>query len=223
MDSVNADSPAGAIFDMDGVLVDSASAHLRSWQMLARECGGVVTEEQFATTFGQQNRDIIPGLFGRVTDGEIQALANRKEEIYRDLIRKRPPIVAGAVELVRGLHDVGVRLAVGSSAPPENIELVLAAMGVRDCISVVVSGDDVSRGKPNPEVFSLAADRLGVEPARCVVVEDSPVGVQAARAAGARAVAVLLYHPADAFERADCLVPRLADLSVERLARLVTG
>ncbi len=210
----------GVIFDMDGVLIDSAPAHLRSWQVLARECGGTVTQEQFANTFGQQNCDIVPILFGKISEDRMRTLADRKEGIYRDLIRKRPPIVKGAVELVRGLYDAGVRLAVGSSGPRENIELALSAMNVGDCISVVVSGDEVARGKPDPEVFSLAANRLGVEPARCVVVEDAPVGVEAARAAGARVVAVLMHHPADAFGQADQVVPRLTDLSVEQLTSL---
>ncbi len=211
----------GVIFDMDGVLVDSAAAHLRSWQLLAQECGGVVTEQQFAKTFGRQNRDIIPTLFGEVSEARMQALADRKEEIYRELIRERTPIVEGAVELIRALHGSGVRLAVGSSGPRENIALVLSALGAHDCISVVVSGADVTRGKPDPQVFSLAADRLGVSPSRCVVVEDAPVGVQATRAAGARVVAVLIYNPAEVFEHPDHVVSCLADLSVEQLVSLV--
>ncbi len=219
---MNRDNSIAVIFDMDGVLVDSAAAHLRSWQLLARECGGcVVTREEFDRTFGQQNRDIIPTLFGEVSNSRMQALADRKEEIYRELIRERAPIVEGAAELVRALHQAGVRLAVGSSGPRENIELVLSAMGVADCISVVVSGEDVARGKPDPQVFALAAKLLGVPEARCVVVEDAPVGVQAARAAGARTAAVLIYHPPEAFDNADCVVARLADLSVDQLASLV--
>jgi len=215
------DSPIGIIFDMDGVLVDSAGPHLRSWQLLAEECDGAVTEEQFTDTFGRQNRDIIPILFGPVSESRMQKLADRKEELYRDLIRRDPPIIEGAIELVRGLHQLGAALAVGSSGPLENIELVLSSMGVNDCISVVVSGDDVTRGKPDPQVFSLAADRLGIAHDRCIVIEDAPVGVRAARAAGARVVAVLLYHPAEAFEQADLVVPCLADLSVERVVSLV--
>ncbi|MGB2987026.1 MAG: HAD family phosphatase [Phycisphaerae bacterium] len=218
---MNSDSSVGVIFDMDGVLIDSAAPHLRSWQLLAQECGGTVTEEAFARTFGRQNRDIIPIMFGQVSDARMRALADRKEEIYRDLIRARPPIVDGAVELVRGLYEAGARLAVGSSGPRDNIELVIASMNVADCISVIVSGDDVTRGKPDPQVFSLAADRLGIEPERCVVIEDAPVGVQAARAAGARTIAVLLYHPAEALEDADCVVLRLADLAAEKVVSLV--
>lgn len=215
------DSSIGVIFDMDGVLVDSAAPHLRSWQLLAEECGGTVTQEQFSRTFGQQNRDIVPILFGLVSEKRMQQLANRKEELYRDIIRCDPPIIQGAVELVRDLHQAGVALAVGSSGPAENIDLVLSSMGVKECIAVVVSGDDVTRGKPDPQVFTTAADRLGIEPSRCVVIEDAPVGVEAAKVAGARTVAVLLYHQADAFDGADLVVQRLADLSVRKVFSLV--
>lgn len=217
---MSVDSAIGVIFDIDGVLVDSAAAHFQSWQRLAQEHGGKVTEEEFNRTFGQQNRDIIPMLFGQVSDARLNQLADRKEQIYRDLIRGEPPIVPGAVELVHDLHDAGARLAVGSSGPRENIELVLDAMDVRGRIRVVVSGDDVTRGKPDPQVFTMAADRLDVPASRCVVIEDAPAGVEAARAAGALAVAVLIYHPASAFGPADRLVQCLADLSASRILSL---
>ena len=218
--SNKSDPPIAVIFDMDGVLVDSAAPHFQSWQRLAEECGGTVTDEQFAETFGRQNRDIIPRLFGTVSDDRLRALADRKEEIYRDLVRENPPIVAGAVNLVRDLYASGVRLAVGSSGPRENIELILDGMRVRDCFAAVISSDDVTRGKPDPQVFVLAIDRLGVPPSRCVVVEDAPVGIAAAKAAEARAVAVLLHHSSDAFADADLRVQCLADLSAERLISL---
>jgi len=214
-------SPAfGVIFDMDGVLVDSAAPHLRSWELLARENGGNVTREQFAGTFGCQNRDIIPLLFGPVSETRMRTLGDRKEQIYRELIRDHPPIVDGAVSLIRGLHGAGAGLAVGSSGPRENIELIVDTMGIADCVSAVVSADDVTRGKPDPQVFTLAADRLGVPPRRCVVIEDAPVGVQAARAAGMHSVAVLIYHPPSALQGADRLVSCLADLTVEDVVTL---
>ena len=219
---MNADSPIGVIFDMDGVLVDSAAPHFRSWQLLAEEHGRTVTEAQFAETFGRQNRDIIPIFFGQVAEAEIRTLADRKEELYRSLIRQDPPIVKGAIRIVRSLHRAAVRLAVGSSGPRANIDLVLSAMGVMEHISAVVSGDDITRGKPDPQVFSVAADRLGLDPRRCVVIEDAPVGVCAARAAGARVIAVLLYHPADAFLEADLTVEHLADLELEQVSSLVS-
>lgn len=217
------DGEVAVIFDMDGVLVDSAAPHLQSWQKLAEQCGTTVTQEQFASTFGRQNNDIIPLLFGDVSVVEMQRLGDRKEEIYRGLVCGRCPVVEGAVKLVRDLHASGVRLAVGSSGPLANIELVLGEMNVVDCFAVVVSADDVTRGKPDPQVFQLAAERLAVLPARCVVVEDAPSGVQAARAAGARAAAVMMHHTYEALQQADLVVKRLTDLTVDRLRNLVTN
>lgn len=220
-------SAIGVIFDMDGVLVESADAHLASWELLASQEGVKINRAQFAATFGRQNRDIVPLLFSPASAARVKALAERKEKIYRGLIREHPPIVAGAVMLVEALHEAGVRLAVGSSAPKANIDLVLSAMGATAWICAVVSGDDVARGKPDPQVFAMAAERLGLPARRCVVVEDAPVGIQAARAAGAAAVAVLSCHAADAFEftdvacRPDLTVDRLTDLSVARLIALV--
>ena len=215
------DSRVGVIFDVDGVLVDSARPHFESWRQLAQECGGTVTEEQFTATFGRTNRDIIPIVLGEVSEARMQTLGARKEEIYRDLIRESTPIVDGATVLIRALHDAGVLLAVGSSGPRENVDLVLEAMNARDLMSAVVSADDVTRGKPDPQVFTVACERLDLDPGRCVVVEDAPAGIAAARAAGTRTVAVLMHHPAEAFERADCVVSRLAELSGEQLKLLV--
>ena len=224
MDDRGTDSPPfGVIFDMDGVLVDSADAHWESWRLLAQENRRTATREQFAATFGRQNRDIVPILLGEVSAAKMQALSDRKEALYRDLIRDHPPVVAGAVELIRSLFAAGATMAVGSSGPRANIDLVLAAMEVIDAISVVVSADDVTRGKPDPQVFQLAAERLGLPPGRCIVIEDAPAGVQAAKAAGARAVAVLIHHPRQAFPQADCLVDRLSDLSVQRLRAIASA
>lgn len=204
---------------MDGVLVDSAEAHLRSWQVLARELGREVAAADFTRTFGRQNRDIIPLLFGASSKERIQSLADRKEEIYRDLVRDDPPIMAGAVELVRGLAGAGARLAVGSSGPRANIELILGAMGANDLVRVIVSGDDVTRGKPEPDVFLTAAERLGIEPPRCVVIEDAPVGVQAAKRAGMRCIAVMTHHDSEALNGADLIVDGVGALSAQAITR----
>ena len=218
---MNHRQPIGVIFDMDGVLVDSAQPHLDSWQLLAKENDRSVTREQFAATFGRQNNDIIPLLFGDMDARRCAALADRKEEIYRDLVRQAPPVVSGAIELIHALHERGVCLAVGSSGPRQNIELMLDAMGVRALIPVVITGDDVARGKPDPEVFTLACQGLGVEAVRCVVVEDAPVGIEAAMAAGTRTIAILMHHPAESFQNADCIVDRLSDLTPEKIESLV--
>jgi HAD superfamily hydrolase (TIGR01509 family) len=203
------------------VLIDSADAHWESWRRLADENGVSVSHEQFISTFGRPSNDIIPLFFGEVSSTKMRARSDRKEAIYRDFIGDHPPIVAGAVDLIRSLHAAGVALALGSSGPRDNIDLVLGAMRVTEAMSVIVSADNVTRGKPDPQVFQLAAQRLGLTPDRCIVIEDAPAGVQAAKAAGTRVVAVLIYHPRRSFAQADFSVDRLTDLSVQRLHALM--
>ncbi len=215
------DDSFGVIFDMDGVLVDSADAHFLSWQKLGEENGVSITRDQFAETFGQQNRDIVPKLIGDTEASRVDELSSRKEEIYRNIVRDDPPIVDGAVELVRDLHQSGARMAIGSSGPLANIELILDAMGVRDLMKAIVSGDDVSRGKPDPQVFSMAAERLALPPGRCIVIEDAPVGIEAARGAGAHCVAVLIHHDASAFTDASLTVARLNKLHANMIKGLL--
>jgi len=211
----------GVIFDMDGVLVDSADAHLQSWKLLASEQGRAIDEKLFARTFGRTNADIVPLLFGGVSAAQIRTLADRKEELYRDLIRDDPPIVKGAIRLIGEMCEAGIRLGIGSSGPRANVELIRRALEAERRIPHIISGDDITRGKPDPEVFQKACAKLDLPSNRCVVIEDAPVGVQAAKSAGAYAVAVLMHHSAAAFPTADLLVRKLADLTVESVVALV--
>jgi len=219
---LSGDRAFGVIFDMDGVLIDSAQAHFESWKELGRRRGVEISPEGFQSTFGRRNPDIVPLFFGRVTELAAAQLADEKEEIYRDLIRARPPIVPGAIELIRGLRADGAFLAIGSSGPRANIELIVAAMGVAECFDALICAEDVARGKPDPQVFALAASRIGLDPSRCVVVEDAPAGVEAARAAGAKCAAVLMHHDRSALAKADLIVERLVDLTPRQLRGLVS-
>lgn len=214
--------PVGVIFDMDGVLVDSADAHYESWRLLGLENDRVITRAQFDNSFGQRNAEIIPQRFGQVTPEKLQQLSERKEVLFREIVEQRVPAVPGAAELVRQLQEAGVRLALGSSGPLRNIRIMLQGMGVLELFSQIVSAEDVTRGKPDPQVFTLACERLELYPARCVVIEDAPAGVEAARAAGTRAVAVMMHHTRADLAQADLIVERLADLRVADLIKLAT-
>ena len=178
---------------MDGVLVDTYRAHYRSWLELAEAEGLSFTEAEFAATFGRTSREIIAHLWGddRYDDAQIAELDRRKEAAFRRMIEADFPAMPGAGELLRSLHNAGFRLAVGSSGPPENVALVLDRLEARDLFEAVVTVEDVTRGKPDPEVFLIAAKRLGVAPAACAVIEDAPAGVAAANAAGMASVGLL--------------------------------
>jgi beta-phosphoglucomutase len=218
------ESEFAVIFDVDGVLVDSYEAHFRSWQMLAQERGLTMSEEQFVATFGRTSREIIAHLWEShaESDSAIAELDDRKEAHYRDILCENFPAMEGAVELIDALTAAGVRLAVGSSGPPENVALVLEHLGRRSCFGGVVTGTDVQRGKPDPQVFQLAAERLGVAPQRCVVVEDAPAGVQAAHAAGMKCVAIASTgRVRDDLRSAELIVDGLGELTVDHFRQLL--
>src|ERR1044071_9517602 len=161
-------SKLAVIFDMDGVLVDSYHAHFASWARLYSELGVPYTETEFAKDFGRTSRDILRRRFGdEISDQRIRELDARKEALFRDELRADFPIMNGAGELIDALAREGFSIAVGSSGPPENIALCLEHLRRREKIDAVVTGADVTRGKPDPQVFELAASRLGVSPKRC--------------------------------------------------------
>ena len=217
------DQPA-VIFDMDGVLVDSYRAHFESWQVVAAEEGLTYSEAQFAATFGRTSREIIAVSWGegRYSDEEVADLDDRKEAAYRQIIRADFPAMPGADRLLQSLADAGFALAVGSSGPPENVDLVLEKLPARSAFQAVVTGRDVTRGKPDPQVFLIAAAALGIHPECCAVVEDAPVGVAAARAAGMASVGFASTgRTVESLARADLNVESLDELSPAILRELI--
>jgi len=212
------------IFDVDGVLVDSFAAHRDSWIEAAAEAGVEMTEEQFAATFGRTSREIIRAFWGDGLDeAAMRGIDERKEALYRRRVADDLPIMDGAIELVDALHADGIHLGVGSSGPRANIDLTLEGLGRANRFEAVVTGQDVVRGKPDPEVFLLGATRLGIPASRCAVIEDAPAGIAAARAAGMLAVALLGTATREALADADLVVASLRELDAgtfrERLER----
>src|SRR5579884_2150043 len=209
-----------AIWDVDGTLVDTAELHFQAWADLARELGKPFSRADFQATFGRRNPEIIDQLFGsHHTSQEVADLGERKEERYRAAAQHGVALLPGVRSLLAGLQEAGFRQAVGSSAPRANLELILRLTGTAAFFSAVVSMEDTQRGKPDPQVFQIAADRLAVPPARCVVFEDAVAGVEAARASGMHCVAVRFvgHHPAERLRAAG------ADVVVETLEQLTVG
>lgn len=213
----------GAIFDWDGVIIDSSRHHEESWERLAREAGRSLPAGHFLKGFGMKNEAIIPGILDWTRDpAEISRLSLRKEELYRDIIRERgiSPL-PGAREFIERLAAAGVPMAIGSSTHRLNIETSLEILGLRGRMRALVTAEDVRHGKPDPEVFLKAAAALGKPPSACVVFEDAPVGIEAALAGGMAVVGVATTHGAGGLARADAVVSRLDELDVARLEALV--
>lgn len=216
------DNAWAVIWDLDGVLVDSTEGHFAAWQRLFAEEGLQLDRAGFLRTFGQRNDSVLRAALGPDLPAErIQMLGERKEAYFRSLVPQWVRPTAGAVALLSGLHAAGARQAIGSSAPRANVETILSALGVSGLFGATVTAEDVSRGKPAPDVFLTAAARLGVPPARCIVLEDAPPGVEAARAAGMRCVAVTTTRPAADLQRADRVVVSLTELSAAVLRALL--
>jgi beta-phosphoglucomutase len=215
-----------AIWDMDGTLVDTAELHFLAWREVCRELGRSFDRADFAATFGQRNPEILSIIFGdRFSPQEVDAIGDRKEELYRDAARQGVTLLPGVAELLDGLHRAGFRQAIGSSAPHANLDLILEMTGITRYLGAVVGMEDTSRGTPDPEVFLVAARRLGVPPGRCVVFEDAVAGVQAARAGAMRCVAVrfVAHHSEEKLREAgaDLVVGSLEAIGPEDVLRLL--
>jgi 2-amino-4-hydroxy-6-hydroxymethyldihydropteridine diphosphokinase len=216
------DSPKAVIWDMDGVIADTAACHLQAWQRLWAEQGIEFTAEQFRRTFGQRTTEIIRGILGPdMPDEEVCALGERKEAYCRELLRRQLRALPGVRELLAALEQAGFRQALASSAPRKNVELILEALDIGRYFAAVVSEADVTLGKPDPQIFLVAAARLGIAPRRCLVIEDAVAGVQAAKAAGMRCLAVTTTNPGAHLAAADRVVPSLTEVSVADIEALL--
>ena len=188
----------GAVFDLDGTLVDNIRFHYEAFRVLAGRLGLVMDEATFQSFNGLKNEDIFPRFLGRVlTRSEVEALAGEKEATYRALYRPELAPHRGARELLERLHAAGMKLAVASSAPPANRAMVLDGLGWIGRFDAVVASEGL-RGKPAPDIFLAAAEQLGVLPRTCVAFEDAANGIQSAAAAGMVVVGVTTNVPAAA-------------------------
>lgn len=201
----------GALFDWDGVVIDSSDQHERSWEMLAEETGKPLPADHFVRGFGMKNQLIIPEILKWTDDpDEIHRFSLRKEALYRDIIAAEgiTPL-PGVVELLHMLNEHGVPCAVGSSTHRENIETIFDAIGLRDRFQAVITAEDVSQGKPHPEVFQKSARSINRDPGQCVVFEDAHVGIEAGLAAGSKVIAVATTHDVTELGKADIAVESL--------------
>jgi HAD superfamily hydrolase (TIGR01509 family) len=209
-----------AILDHDGVLVDSFEFHEQAWMELERRTKLGFTPEFIHSTFGMTNPSIFRKLLGeKLSDEEVRHYAALKEECYRDVARGRIQLLEGMRPLLDALTDRGVKLAIGSSGPLANLELSISDCGLEGRFAAIASLEDITRGKPDPQVFLVAAAKAGAHPARSAVFEDATVGIQAAKAAGMYAVGLTTTHPAAALagSGADLVVESLIGFDVDRL------
>lgn len=217
---------AGIIWDVDGTLVDTAELHFQAWVKLAAEIDKPFTRADFAPTFGRRNPEIIRSLFGEFhTDRQVAEFGERKELYYRAEAAKGVALLPGVRPLLEAFARAGVSQAIGSSAPRANLEMILDITDTRRFFQAIVAMEDTQRGKPDPQVFVVAASKLNLQPGRCIVFEDAVAGVQAAKAGGMTCVAVSFvgHHPEESLRRAgaDVVVSDLGAVTAAEILRLL--
>ncbi|MDF1754225.1 MAG: HAD family phosphatase [Verrucomicrobiales bacterium] len=216
----------GVVFDLDGVLVDSHEQHHEAFKQLGSEIGKELTDAQFVESFGMRNETCIPHVFhwADAEDHELIAeLGDRKEVFYREILAQEPLApLPGVLEFTKMLSEAGIPGSVGSSTSVLNIDMCLKSTGLDSFFGKNFTGaEDVSRGKPAPDVFLEAARKIGKSPENCIVIEDAHVGVEAALAAGMKVIAVTTTHEAETFEgKPNRIVETLADVTLEDLLAL---
>jgi beta-phosphoglucomutase len=209
------------LWDLDGVIVNSMDFHYQAYREVLTPRGRELSRDEYLQNMiGLRNYVILRRVLGDLSDEEVQALADQKEEAFRRLIRGNVHALPGADGLVRQANAAGLRQAIVSSTPCANIEVMLQSLGLWDLFDAIIGEEDAKRGKPDPEAFLLAAERLGVPPAECVVIEDAPEGIAAGTKAGMRCIGVTTTRPPDRLQEADLVVEILED---ERVWQFLAG
>lgn len=210
----------GVIFDMDGVLVDNRDIHIEAFLMFCRRHGFEMDAKTLMPLFGMGNEDIMQGLFGReLSREEIDSFSQEKESIYREIFAERIEPTPGLRELLEGLRQRGIKIAVGSSGMRLNVDFVLERCGITRYFDAIANGDLVRRAKPDPEVFVLAARLLGLDNSECLVFEDSFAGIKAARAAGSPVIALATTFPRERHTDYDMIIDDFTQIDASVVER----
>jgi len=217
----------GVIFDLDGVIVDSHDCHKESFYIIAEEEGIQMTDELFLQGFGRRNDELFPIFLGRPLDREkLDDLSDRKESLYRELMRKAGvKALPGAVEFIKDLKNNGFKISIGSSTCLENIEFVLSEIGIINDFDAIVSAEDVTVGKPNPKVFLLGAEKIGITAENCVVAEDAVSGVEAAKSGNMKALGITTTRAREFLKEAnaDLVVDSLEEVNAKKMKLLLNN
>jgi beta-phosphoglucomutase family hydrolase len=209
------------LWDMDGVLVDTGEFHFTAWKQTFEELGIAFDKEDFRATFGMNNAGILEWVYGRKPEPEeVARVSEKKEVLFRKLIKGKAKPLPGVLDWLRQFQVWGIKQAITSSAPPKNIEVLVAELKIKDHFDAIVSGFDLP-GKPNPDVFLKAANAIQVRPENCVVIEDAIAGVEGAKRAGMKCIAVTTTNTASKLAQADRIFDRLGNMSKEDFLSLI--
>ncbi len=203
-----------AIFDMDGTMVNNMAYHKRAWDEFCDRYSLELTEETYKKKIsGKKNNDILTLLFERkLSSLEIEKYSAEKEAMYRKLYAPDIQPVDGLLEIIQKIQERGIILAIATTAPQKNREFVLKKLGLQNTFSTILGDEDVSKGKPAPEIYLKIVKKLGLQPQSCIAFEDSPPGVESAKVAGMTVIGILTAHSEEDLAKADLRVKDFSEL-----------
>jgi beta-phosphoglucomutase family hydrolase len=206
--------PVAVIFDMDGTLVATTEADFEAWQALFLEFGRSLTFEEYFPLLGRKSHDVVTQVLN-LTEGDAEYAMSRKMELFEKIVNERGILIMPNVELfLKEIKSSGIPMALATSSRKMKMQLVMEESGLDKYFSVFVSGEEVKMGKPNPHIFLLAAEKLGVDPHRCIVLEDAASGVAAAKAAGMKCIAITSTHDEKDLHLADLVIHNFSSLNL---------
>lgn len=211
-----------AIFDLDGTLVDNNDVHYDAWKKYLKDNGKDISDEDFKENIsGRTNQDAVEHIYDKkMSKEEASKYYMEKEQIYRDMYKDDIAPIGGLENFLKELDDHGIAMAIATSGIPVNIEFMFEHVPIRKYFKKIINADDISNGKPDPEIFLKAAQELDIDPENCVVFEDSISGVKAGKAAGMKVVALTTTHSKDELNEADIVIGDYSELSFEKLASI---
>jgi beta-phosphoglucomutase len=210
------------IFDLNGTMIDDMDFHIRAWHAILTSLGAELSVEQVKLECYGKNEELLERIFpGRFSAEEMQTMILHKEQAYQLAFAPHLQLIAGLDSFLQQAHAYSIKMGIGSAALPMNINYVLDGLDIRHYFSAIVSAVDVAISKPHPETFLSCAKQLGVEPENCIVFEDSPKGVLAAKMAGMQCVVLTTMHSADEFKGADNILLKVPDYATDSIIRLI--
>ncbi|HEC21223.1 MAG TPA: HAD family phosphatase [Candidatus Peregrinibacteria bacterium] len=215
-------SVSAIIFDMDGVLANTMPIHFQTQHQALKEVGIDIAMSEIEANAGVPTKEMYQKFKEeKGLDFDIEKAFQRKIFLVNSFFRKEVEPIPGVVDLINQIQKAGFKIGLATSSPRETAEIILKTIRIHHYFEIITSFEDITKGKPDPEIFLLAAKKLGVNPEECVVVEDTRAGVTSAKAAGLKCVAFRNHHSGNQdLSQADLVIENFENLEIDQIKNL---
>jgi HAD superfamily hydrolase (TIGR01509 family) len=212
----------GVAFDLDGTLIDNNAYHILSWQEFYKRRNRTLTAEEFIEHFnGKTNADVLGYVFDHpLSKEEVIQYTHEKEALYREIYKPHIKPVEGLLDLLEKIKQQNIPMVIATSGIPVNIEFMLEHIPIQSYFKTIINSTHISKGKPHPEIYQVAAKQLGFPPENCIAFEDAVAGVQSAKSAGFKTIALTTTHTAQELKHADIIVKDFSEVTIELMSNM---